>query len=74
MRARRVCASGLALFFCFFPFFMRPLSRAATPLQKIVFVFTGFNERSGFIFTAKAEELIDERIVRKLEREGALPR
>jgi NitT/TauT family transport system substrate-binding protein len=33
---------------------------AAAPLQKIVFVFAGFNERSGFIFVAKDMHFFEE--------------
>lgn len=33
---------------------------AASPLQKIVFVFAGFNERSGFIFVAKDMHFFEE--------------
>ncbi len=32
----------------------------AAPLQKIVFVFAGFNERSGYIFVAKDRHLFEE--------------
>ena len=34
--------------------------RAAAPLQKVVFVFAGFNERSGFIFVAKDMHFFEE--------------
>ena len=34
--------------------------QAAAPLQKIVFVFAGFNERSGFIFVAKDMHFFEE--------------
>ena len=34
--------------------------QAAAPLQKIVFVFAGFNERSGFIFVAKDMRFFEE--------------
>ena len=33
---------------------------AATPLQKIVFVFSGFNERTSFIFVAKDRRFFEE--------------
>ncbi len=36
------------------------LLHAAAPLQKIVFVFAGFNERSGFIFVAKDMHFFEE--------------
>ena len=44
------------------PLFEGPseLLEAAAPLQKIVFVFAGFNERSGFIFTAKDMHFFEE--------------
>jgi NitT/TauT family transport system substrate-binding protein len=37
-----------------------PSAAAAAPLQKIVFVFAGFNERSGFIFVAKDMHFFEE--------------
>ena len=37
-----------------------PEAAAAAPLQKIVFVFAGFNERSGFIFVAKDMHFFEE--------------
>jgi ABC-type nitrate/sulfonate/bicarbonate transport system substrate-binding protein len=37
-----------------------PGVKAAAPLQKIVFVFAGFNERSGFIFVAKDMRFFEE--------------
>jgi hypothetical protein len=72
--ARRVLRQWFGVVLLFLTILHAAVIEAATPLQKIVFVFAGFNERSGFIFTAKAEELIYERIVRKLERAGALLR
>lgn len=36
------------------------LALAATPLQKVVFVFAGFNERTGFIFVAKDRKFFEE--------------
>jgi NitT/TauT family transport system substrate-binding protein len=36
------------------------LAVAATPLQKVVFVFAGFNERSGYIFVAKDMRFFEE--------------
>jgi ABC-type nitrate/sulfonate/bicarbonate transport system substrate-binding protein len=36
------------------------LAEAATPLQKVVFVFAGFNERSGYIFVAKDMRFFEE--------------
>lgn len=35
-------------------------THAAAPLQKVVFVFAGFNERSGFIFVAKDMHFFEE--------------
>src|SRR5262245_59796318 len=35
-------------------------AEAAAPLQEIVFVFAGFNERSGFIFVAKDRHFFEE--------------
>jgi len=40
--------------------FRVPNAAAAAPLQKIVFVFAGFNERSGFIFVAKDMHFFEE--------------
>ena len=37
-----------------------PLVDAAAPLQKIVFVFSGFNERTSFIFVAKDMRFFEE--------------
>jgi hypothetical protein len=36
------------------------LAGAAAPLQKIVFVFSGFNERTSFIFVAKDRHFFEE--------------
>jgi ABC-type nitrate/sulfonate/bicarbonate transport system substrate-binding protein len=35
-------------------------AEAATPLQKVVFVFAGFNERTGYIFVAKDMRFFEE--------------
>jgi len=35
-------------------------TEAATPLQKVVFVFAGFNERTGYIFVAKDMRFFEE--------------
>jgi ABC-type nitrate/sulfonate/bicarbonate transport system substrate-binding protein len=40
--------------------FYAPALDAATPLQKIVFVFAGFNERTGSIFVAKDMRFFEE--------------
>src|SRR5690242_3972416 len=37
-----------------------PSAGAAAPLHKIVFVFAGFNERSGYIFVAKEQHFFEE--------------
>ena len=36
------------------------VARPAAPLQKIVFVFAGFNERTGYIFVAKDLRFFEE--------------
>jgi NitT/TauT family transport system substrate-binding protein len=43
-----------------FVLFYTGLSGAAAPLQKVVFVFAGFNERTGFIFVAKDRKFFEE--------------
>ena len=40
--------------------FYTSFSEAAAPLQKVVFVFAGFNERTGFIFVAKDRKFFEE--------------
>ena len=40
--------------------FSAGLGEAAQPLQKVVFVFAGFNERTGFIFVAKDRKFFEE--------------
>src|SRR3990170_1523237 len=47
-----------AFFFIFVP--CAPTVEAATPLQKIVIVFGGFNERSGVLFVAKDMHFFEE--------------
>ena len=37
-----------------------PAAGAATPLHKVVFVFAGFNERTGYIFVAKDLRFFEE--------------
>ena len=49
--------SGMLLIFSLFH---GSIVEAAAPLQKIVFVFAGFNERSGFIFVAKDMRFFEE--------------
>jgi hypothetical protein len=46
----------------FLPILHAGVIEAAAPLQKIVFVFAGFNERSGFIFTAKDMRFFEEQV------------
>jgi ABC-type nitrate/sulfonate/bicarbonate transport system substrate-binding protein len=43
-----------------FVLFYTGLSDAGAPLQKVVFVFAGFNERTGFIFVAKDRKFFEE--------------
>ncbi|MGH7853901.1 MAG: ABC transporter substrate-binding protein [Candidatus Binatia bacterium] len=40
--------------------FYTGLSEAAAPLQKVVFVFAGFNERTGYVFVAKDMRFFEE--------------
>ena len=47
-----------AFFFIFVP--CAPTVEAASPLQKIVIVFGGFNERSGVLFAAKEMHFFEE--------------
>ena len=56
---RAVWRSLSAIFFVF-AVLCAPGAEAAAPLQKIVFVFAGFNERSGFIFVAKDMRFFEE--------------
>lgn len=49
---------GISLFLMVIPH--SPPAEAATSLQKIVIVFAGFNERSGFIFVAKDMRFFEE--------------
>jgi ABC-type nitrate/sulfonate/bicarbonate transport system substrate-binding protein len=49
---------GVALFSVVL--FYSGLSEAAAPLQKVVFVFAGFNERTGFIFVGKDRKFFEE--------------
>jgi NitT/TauT family transport system substrate-binding protein len=44
----------------FLAIFQAAALQAAAPLQKVVFVFAGFNERSGFIFVAKDMRFFEE--------------
>ena len=40
--------------------FYSAVAAAATPLQKVVFVFAGFNERTGYVFVAKDMRFFEE--------------
>jgi ABC-type nitrate/sulfonate/bicarbonate transport system substrate-binding protein len=59
---RRRCAHwrwSILFLFCF-AMICGAHAYAAAPLQKIVFVFAGFNERSGYIFVAKDMRFFEE--------------
>jgi NitT/TauT family transport system substrate-binding protein len=60
MRARRVLRQWFSIVLLVLTILHAAAVEAATPLQKIVFVFAGFNERSGFIFTAKDLHFFEE--------------
>ena len=60
MRGRRVLRQWLSVVLLFLTILQAAAIEAAAPLQKIVFVFAGFNERSGFIFTAKDMHFFEE--------------
>ena len=60
MRARPLLRQWFSIVLLFFILLYAAAIEAATPLQKIVFVFAGFNERSGFIFTAKDMHFFEE--------------
>jgi ABC-type nitrate/sulfonate/bicarbonate transport system substrate-binding protein len=60
MRALRVPRRWFSIVILFFALLYATTIEAAAPLQKIVFVFAGFNERSGFIFTAKDMRFFEE--------------
>lgn len=59
MRTRCLCLSLISILFVRLVFCASDVD-AAAPLQKIVFVFAGFNERSGFIFVAKDMHFFEE--------------
>lgn len=50
----------LGLIIVFLAILQASATHAAAPLQKVVFVFAGFNERSGFIFVAKDMRFFEE--------------
>src|SRR5882724_12173526 len=60
MSARGVLRKWLSVVLLFLTILQAAAIEAAAPLQKIVFVFAGFNERSGFIFTAKDMRFFEE--------------
>lgn len=60
MRRHRSFRLSLGASFFLFSLLSAPAAEAAAPLQKIVFVFAGFNERSGFIFVAKDRHFFEE--------------
>ena len=59
MRSPRILPSITAVFFWIVGL-NATIAYPAAPLQKIVFVFAGFNERSGFIFVAKDMHFFEE--------------
>src|SRR5438445_11190132 len=60
MSARGVLRKWLSVVLLFLIVLQADAIEAAAPLQKIVFVFAGFNERSGFIFVAKDMRFFEE--------------
>ena len=52
------CAGAIALAIALL--YAHPVDAAAAALQKIVFVFSGFNERTSFIFVAKDRHFFEE--------------
>jgi len=60
MSPRRGVWHSLSGMLFVFSLFHGSIVNAAAPLQKIVFVFAGFNERSGFIFVAKDMRFFEE--------------
>jgi len=56
---RFVCRSLVGVFLIV-AIFDLATGRAAAPLQKVVFVFAGFNERTGYIFVAKDLRFFEE--------------
>jgi NitT/TauT family transport system substrate-binding protein len=59
MRSTRLSLSFVSLVFVVLVWGLSNAT-AAAPLQKVVFVFAGFNERSGFIFVAKDMHFFEE--------------
>jgi NitT/TauT family transport system substrate-binding protein len=60
MRSRQSVRLSLAAIFFLLSMLHAPAAEAAAALQKIVFVFAGFNERSGFIFVTKDRRFFEE--------------
>jgi len=54
-----LCQSLSAIFFLI-SILHAPIAEAASPLQKVVIVFAGFNERSGMLFVAKDMRFFEE--------------
>jgi NitT/TauT family transport system substrate-binding protein len=60
MESRRVFCQSLSAAFLLLSIFRAATLEAASPLQKVVIVFAGFNERSGFLFVAKELRFFEE--------------
>jgi ABC-type nitrate/sulfonate/bicarbonate transport system substrate-binding protein len=60
MWSRRVLCRSLGAAFLLLSIFRAATLEAASPLQKVVIVFAGFNERSGFLFVAKELRFFEE--------------
>jgi NitT/TauT family transport system substrate-binding protein len=60
MGSRRVLRWSLSAAFLFLSISRAATVEAASPLQKVVLVFAGFNERSGFLFLAKEMRFFEE--------------
>jgi ABC-type nitrate/sulfonate/bicarbonate transport system substrate-binding protein len=60
MWSRRVFCQSLSAAFLLLSIFRAATLEAASPLQKVVIVFAGFNERSGFLFVAKELRFFEE--------------
>jgi ABC-type nitrate/sulfonate/bicarbonate transport system substrate-binding protein len=60
MESRRVLCQSVSAAFLLLSIFRAATLEAASPLQKVVIVFAGFNERSGFLFVAKELRFFEE--------------
>src|SRR3990170_7165923 len=60
MRSRYGLCQSLSAIFLLISLVHAPMAEAASPLQKIVIVFGGFNERSGVLFVAKDMRFFEE--------------